>query len=196
MGFVDRWPKLSRRCHPTDTHGKTWLIAIHCSQKTFHFLSVSNGPTYFIRYCNNPTEITRNYFCGVFWKITNTFEKCFWDVSETSRKKIFFEICSRSLKHVTQKIYFLKCIWDVLKTSQKSHLFRDVLRGPWDVSLNEDLIEISQRHLMSAGKAFKKYEYEHLIRWYIKSPFYSKSLNLNKIFRKRKQLPAKLRSLW
>ena len=52
---------------------------------------------YFIRYCNDPTEITRNHFCGLFLKITKTYERCFWDVSETSGNRHLF--------------------WDMLKTS-------------------------------------------------------------------------------
>ena len=70
------------------------------------------------------------------------------DVFETSQrshgKYIFFEICSRCLKDVTEKTYFLRCIWDVLKMSQKSHLLWDVSkssprclsqwRSDWDLS--------------------------------------------------------------
>ena len=56
---------------------------------------------YFVRYCNNPTEVTRN------------------QTKSRYKKLIFFEM---------------------------------FLRGLWDVSLIEDLIEISQRYVMPAGK--------------------------------------------
>ena len=74
------------------------------------------------------------------------------------------------LKDVTQKTSFLRCFWDVLMTSEKRDLFdmylrylKDVtkktsfemfLKGLWNISLNGDLIEISQRHLMAAGYVF------------------------------------------
>ena len=91
--------------------------------------------SYFIRYYNNPveitdnpTEITRNYFCGVFLK----------------NHKYFQEMFLRRLRDVTEKTYFLRCFSDVLKTSRKSHLFWDVHNRPlrccsqwrsdWDLS--------------------------------------------------------------
>ena len=122
---------------------------MHWSQKTFHFLSVSNGPTsilsdivitlrshiYFIRYCNNPTGYyTKPFLWGIFEKSQIPAR----DVFETSqrrhrkgiffeyRKDIFFEMFLRRLKDVTKKTSFLRCVWNVLKTSQKSHLFWDV----------------------------------------------------------------------
>ena len=49
----------SNKYHSTDIHGRL----DNNSQKTFYFLSV-----YFIRYFNNPTEITQNHFRGVFLK--------------------------------------------------------------------------------------------------------------------------------
>ena len=63
---------------------RTWLIAKHCFQKNFPFLSASTH-THFIKHFSYPTEITRNHFGGCFWKITKTFEWCFWDVSEMTQ---------------------------------------------------------------------------------------------------------------
>ena len=42
----------------------------------------------------------------------------------------------------------------------------------------------------------KKYECEHLGRWYINTTFYKRFLNKHKVFRKINYLLAKLRSLW
>ena len=86
-----------------------------------------------------------NHFVGYFWKITDTCERCFWDVSEMSRKRHFFRnMFLRRLKDDVQKTSFLRCIWDVLKTSQESRLFWDVSerslrclsqwRSDWDLS--------------------------------------------------------------
>ena len=82
----------------------------------------------FIRYCNNPTEITRKHFCDVYSK----------------NQKYLREMFLRRLREVTEKTSFLRCIWDVLKTSQKRHLFWDVSerslryisqwRSDWDLS--------------------------------------------------------------
>ena len=82
------------------------------------------------------------------WRIFEKPKILARDVFETSQRRhgkdIFFEICSRRLKDVTQKTSFLRCIWDVLKTSQKRHLFWDVSerclrylsqwRSDWDLS--------------------------------------------------------------
>ena len=100
-------------------------------------------------------------FCGYFWKITDTCERCFWDVPEMSQKRhlfrdmfetslrrhakdVFFEMILRRLIDVTKKTSFLRCIWDVLKTSQNSRLFWGVSkrslrclsqwRSDWDLS--------------------------------------------------------------
>ena len=110
-------PNLLRRYQPT---GQTWLISMHCSDKTIHFLSVSDGPTSIL--LDIVITLRKSHeiiFVTYFRKTKNTCERCFWDVSETSQKKdIFLEM---------------------------------LLRGPWDISLNGDLVEISQRQLMPAG---------------------------------------------
>ena len=123
---------------------------MHWSQKAFHFLSVSNGATsilsdivitlrshiYFIRYCNNPTEITQNHFCGVFLKNHKYLREMF-----LRRHR---DVTGKASFLSTEKTSFLRCFWDVLKTSQKSHLFWDVSerslrclsqwRSAWDLS--------------------------------------------------------------
>ena len=112
MGFDDRW--LTKTLTQISAHWypwHNWLISMHCSKKMFHFLSASNGPILIL----SDIVITlgkshKIIFVGYFWKITNTCERCFWAVSETSRKRQSF----------------LSFIWDVLKTSQKSLPFWDV----------------------------------------------------------------------
>ena len=64
----------------------------------------------FIKYCNNPAEITQNHFCGLFLK----------------NQKCLREIFLRSLREVAKKRSFLRYAWDVLKTSRKRHLLWDV----------------------------------------------------------------------
>ena len=53
-----------------------------------------------------------------------------------------------------------------------------------------------EKTLSNEAYAYKKYEYEHLGRWYIKSISYKRLLSWNKIFYKMKKLLAKLCSLW
>ena len=108
---------------------------MQCSNKTFHFLSVSDGPTSILS--DIVITLRKSHevnFVTYFLKTKNACERCFWDAQSRLGKDIFFEICPRRLKDVTQKTSFLRCFWDVLKTSQKRHLF-------WDVS------EMSLRYL-------------------------------------------------
>ena len=119
----------------------------------FHFLCFSNGPMSILSVFVIHFFFTPNHFCGVFWKIKNSCERC--------------------LRNVTEKTSFLRYSWDVLKMSHKRHLIWDVfemsqrhhkkvisfemfLRGLWDVSLKWDLIEISQRHLMPIEETLVK----------------------------------------
>ena len=162
MGFHNCW--LAKTVMQISAHWYSWqtrLISIHCSQKTFHFLSVSNAPTYILSNIvitlRKSHEIT---FVGYFRKIKNTCGRCFGDVSETSQKIHLFWDMLRRLQDVTQmtsflryswdvlmtsqKDIFLRCVWDVLKMSPKSHLFWDVSkkslrclsqwRSDWDLS--------------------------------------------------------------
>ena len=87
---------------------------MHCSLKTFHFLSVSNGPTSIL------TDIS-----VILWKSHETILCCIFEklrtlrryVFETSQRRhgiyIFFEICLRLLKDVTEKTSF----FNVFETS-------------------------------------------------------------------------------
>ena len=155
-------PKRSRRYQPTGP-GQTWLIDIYAllPQNVSFLECFWRSHIYFIRYRNNPTEITRNHFYDVFlWRIfdkpkiltrdffetswrhgKDIFLRYFWDVLKLSHKRQifwnileFFEMYLRRLKDITKKTSLLRCFWEV---SEKS--------------LNGDLIEISQRHLMPAG---------------------------------------------
>ena len=72
-------------------------------------------------------------FCGVFLKNCKYSWEIFWDM--------FFEICSRCLKNVTQKTSFSRCFWDALETSQKDIFLEMYLKRLkekshllWDVS--------------------------------------------------------------
>ena len=119
---------------------------MYCSHKTFHFLSVFDSPTSIL---SDIVMTLRKSHEIIF--VQHIFDKpkiLPRDVFETSQRRhgkdIFFEICSRRLKDVTQKTSFLRCFWDVLKTSQKRHLFWDVSerslrylsqwRSDWDLS--------------------------------------------------------------
>ena len=124
--------------------GQTWLIDIYAIlPRNASFLECFwRSHVYFIRYCNKPTEITRNHFCDIFLE----------------NQKYLREMFLRRLRGVTEKTSFLRYARDVLKTLHKRHLFWDVfetsqrlhkkdiffemyLRGLWDISLNGDRIE-------------------------------------------------------
>ena len=126
MSFDDRW--LAKTLTQTSTQRcswQTWLIAMHCSQKTFHFLSVSNDPTSILS--NILVTLRKSHetiFVGNFWNITNTCERYFWDVSEMSRKTFLKYV--RDILKTSHKTSFLRCFWDVIEASQKIHFFKDV----------------------------------------------------------------------
>ena len=126
LGFQDRW--LVKTVTQISAHWyswQTWLIPMHYFQKTFHFLNVPNGSTSVLSdIASNPTWITRNQpFWGIFEKSQIIVRYVLQMSQRRHEKNIFFEICSRSLKDVTQKISFLRCFWDVSKTSQKRYFF-------------------------------------------------------------------------
>ena len=122
-------PKLSCRYQPT---GQAWLISMHCSHKTFHFLSVSDSPTSILS--DVVMTLRKSHEIIFVWCIFEKLKILARDDFETSQRRhgkdIFFDICSRRLKDVRQKTSFLRCFWNVLKTSQKSHLFWDVSKKP------------------------------------------------------------------
>ena len=112
------------------------INSYHCFQNMFHFLSVYNGPTSILSDISITLRKLHEFiFEGYFWKVQilarDTFETC----RRRHRIDIFFEMLLRRLKDVTKKVISF-------------YLF---LRGFWDVCLNGDLIEISQRHLIPAG---------------------------------------------
>ena len=105
-------------------------------------------PRLFYKYFSYPAEITPNHLLEYFWKITDTCEGCFWDVSEMSRKRllfrdmfkksyrrhkknIFFEMYLRRLKDVSRKLSLLRCFWDVSEMSVSLEIW---LRSLWDIS--------------------------------------------------------------
>ena len=78
---------------------------------------------------------------GIFEKLKILVRDFFETSQRRHRKDIFFEICSRCLKNVTQKTSFSRCFWDVLKTSQKDIFLEMYLKRLkekshllWDVS--------------------------------------------------------------
>ena len=119
---------------------------MHSSHKTFHFLSVSDGPTSIlsdiVMTLRKSHEII---FVTYFWKTKTTCERCFWDVSETSRKRhlfwdmsetserrhakdIFLEMFLSRLKDVTKKTSFLRCLWEVSEISLSMEIWLRSLR--------------------------------------------------------------------
>ena len=95
----------------------TNLIGIlHCLLKMFHsFPEYFKRPhIYFIRYCNSPTEITRNHFlCDIF---------------ENSQILVIGIFETPQRRH--GKGIFSRYTQDVLKTSHKRHFFWDVFETP------------------------------------------------------------------
>ena len=142
LGFQDRW--LVKTVTQISAHWyswQTWLIPMHYFQKTFHFLNVPNGSTSVLSdIASNPTWITRNQpFWGIFEKSQIIVRYVLQMSQRRHEKNIFFEICSRSLKDVTQKKRYL--FWDVFETFQRRHrkeiFFWDVFQKShllWDVS--------------------------------------------------------------
>ena len=53
--------------------------------------------------------------CGIFEKPGILARDVFGTFQRRHGKEIFFEICPRCLKQVTQKIPFLRCVKDVIK---------------------------------------------------------------------------------
>ena len=120
-------PKLSRKFQLT---GQTWLIDIYALlPKNVSFLECFwRFHIYFIRYCNNPTEITQNQFCDVFEKPKILAR----DVCETSQRRqgkdLFFEMHLRRLEDVTKKISFLRSFWEVSEISVSMEIWLRSLR--------------------------------------------------------------------
>ena len=80
---------------------------MHCSQKTLHFLSVSNGPKSIL----SDIVITLRKSHEIFlWGISEKLQILTRDVFETSQrrhgKNIFLQVCPKRLKDVTENTYF------------------------------------------------------------------------------------------
>ena len=111
MEFDDRWFVKTLTQIPAHWYSRqTWLLSMLCSQKMFHFLSVSDGPVSILP--NMPITLRKRFFRMVFSK------------SHKYLREIFY----RRHRDVMEKTFFLRCIWDVLKTSQKRSIFWDVSR--------------------------------------------------------------------
>ena len=111
MEFDDRWFVKTLTQIPAHWYSRqTWLLSMLCSQKMFHFLSVSDGPVSILP--NMPITLRKRFFRMVFSK----------------SHKYLREISYRRHRDVMEKTSFLRCIWDVLKTSQKRSIFWDVSR--------------------------------------------------------------------
>ena len=111
MEFDDRWFVKTLTQIPAHWYSRqTWLLSMLCSQKMFHFLSVSDGPVSILP--NMPITLRKRFFRMVFSK----------------SHKYLREILYRRHRDVMEKTSFLRCIWDVLKTSQKRSIFWDVSR--------------------------------------------------------------------
>ena len=138
MTFLDV-PNLSCRYQPT---GQAWLISMHCSHKTFHFLSVSDSPTSILS--DVVMTLRKSHEIIFVWCIFEKLKILARDDFETSQRRhgkdIFFETYLWRLKDITKKNTF----------------FEMFLGGLWDISLNGDLIEISQRHLIPAGNKYTR----------------------------------------
>ena len=103
-----------------------WLISMYCCHKIFHFLSVSDGPTSIL----SDIAINLRFIC--LWHIFEKPKILARDVFERSQRRdgkdIFFEICSRRLKDVTQKTSFLRCFWEVSEMSLSMEIWLRSLR--------------------------------------------------------------------
>ena len=79
LGFDDRC--LAKSNTQISAHWcswRSWLTAMHCSQKTFHFLSVSNDPISILSDISITLRKSHEInFVRYFWKITNTCKRCF-----------------------------------------------------------------------------------------------------------------------
>ena len=107
-----------------------WLISMHCSQKMFHFLSVSDGPTStlsdiaitlrkshkinFVTYLKNQKYLREMFvrrLRNVKWK--TSFLRCIWGVLKTQKRYLFWDLSERSQRYLSQ----WRCDWDLSETS-------------------------------------------------------------------------------
>ena len=111
--------------------------------ETFHFWSVSNVSTSILSDISITLRKTHEaIFVGYFWKITNTCERYFGDISEMSRNRHLFwdmlemswrrhtkEMCWRRLKDVTKKSSLLRWFWEVSEMSLSMKIWLRSLRN-------------------------------------------------------------------
>ena len=108
---------------------------MHCSKRTIHFLTVSNGPTSILSTVSfTQRKSPETIFWSVFEKSQTLAKQKFLrrltDVTEKKYLEIF-EICSRRV--------FLRDFWD-LKTLQKDFFLEMSLRRQKDVTKNLSLL--------------------------------------------------------
>ena len=67
LGFDGHWlVKILTQISAHWYSWQTWLIALDCSQKTFHFLSVANGPTSILSNISvTPRKSQETIFVGI-----------------------------------------------------------------------------------------------------------------------------------
>ena len=92
---------------------------MNCSQKTFHFFSVSNGLTSILS--GIVITLQKSYetiFAGYFEKLQILARNVFETFQRRHGMDIIFEICSRAIKDITNDIFFemfLRRLKDVTK---------------------------------------------------------------------------------
>ena len=110
---------------------QTWLISVHYSQKTLHFLTVSSGPTSVLSdiliTLRKPHEII---FVGRIYNLwfLMTCELCFWDVSEASRKRHLFWDVFETFQGRHKKSSLLRCLQGVTEMSLSMEIWLRSLR--------------------------------------------------------------------
>ena len=134
MGFDDRWlAKTLTQISANWYSRQTWLISMHCSQKTIHFVSVSNGP--------------RSILLDIMITLRKSYLRIF-----LINHKYLQEMFLRRLRQVTEKTSFLRYARDVLKMSHKRHLFEMFLRRLTDIAKKDTFFEMYLRRLKDVTK--------------------------------------------
>ena len=106
---------------------------MHCSQKTIHFVSVSNGP--------------RSILLDIMITLRKSYLRIF-----LINHKYLQEMFLRRLRQVTEKTSFLRYARDVLKMSHKRHLFEMFLRRLTDIAKKDTFFEMYLRRLKDVTK--------------------------------------------
>ena len=69
---------------------QTWLITMHCSQKKFHFLRVSNGPTSILLNISVTLRKSHGTILSGISEKSHSCARYFSDISEMSQKRYLF----------------------------------------------------------------------------------------------------------